>query len=89
MNLEPAMSQPSWLVCYLSVAIRVLMDEPPGGTPGGRAGLPRASSPVGPLHQRSCMSYPLPTANVKSVARDMKVTTNSCQSLIDGTAKES
>ena len=50
MKLEPAMSQPSWLVCYLSVAIRVLMDEPPGGTPRGRAGLPRASSPVGPLH---------------------------------------
>ena len=33
------------------------------------------------------MSYPLPTANVKSVARDMEVTTNSCQSPTNGTAK--
>ena len=70
----------------LSAAFRVPVGEPPGGT-----GLPLLLEPAPQwatfTEDLGVHLCPLPTANVKSVAREMGVTTSFCQSPTNGKAK--
>lgn len=70
----------------LSAAVRVPVGEPPGGTalPLLLEPAPQWAAFPEDLGVRLC---PLPTSNVKSVAREMEVTTSSCTSPTNGKAK--